>query len=167
MLVAQAFYFGWDRFEGGVGGGCKIVVVEHASVGLRDELARGSVEEEVVETIERGGAFGGVVDPICVCSVQRLFAGVVRLVTGIDGFGVASDGELTVDNWILGSQVGFVEVVRVLHVAASLPGLKYKGRVRSDEHSHAAGTASWTGVALFVQSDVSSADNGVTAIPGG
>lgn len=167
LLVAHALDFGGDGFEGWVGGGCQIVVVEHASVGFGDELAGGSVEEEMVEPIERSGALGGVVDPICVCSVQGLFAGVVRRVTGIDGFGVAPEGELTVDDWVLGSQVGFVEVVRVLHVAASLPGLECNGGVRADEHGHAAGTASWTGVALLVQSDVARADNGVAAIPGG
>ena len=148
-------------------GRIEIVVVEHAGVGFGDEFAGGSVEEEVVESIQRGGALGGVVDAIGVCFVQNFFAGVVRLVAGIDGFGVTSDGELAIDNWILRGQVGFVEVVCVLHVAASLPSLECKGRVRSDEHGDTAGTASGTGVTLFIESDVSSADNGVPAIPGG
>ena len=166
-LVAQGLYFGGNGVEGGVQGRVQVVVVEHAGVGFGDEFARGRVEEEVVESVERGGALGRVVDAVGVGFVQGVFARVVRLVTGVDGFGVASDGELAVDDWVLGGQVGFVKVVRVLHVAASLASLKCNRCVGSDEHGHTAGAASGAGVALFVESNVSRADNGVTAIPGG
>lgn len=139
------------------------VVVEEAGVGLLDGLAGGGVEGHVVEAVERklgrvsvrGSAVG-----------DASLALVVVAVGGVKSLLVAVDGVVTIDDGVLASQIGLVEVVDVVHVGATEAGLSDNRGVRADEHGNAASTTGRTSVALGVESDVASDDNGVTAVPG-
>lgn len=99
--------------------------------------------------------------------LESLLAGVVGLVASVDRLGVALQGVLAVNNGVLAGQVGLVEIVGVLDVAAPEAGLESERSVGTDKHGNAASTASGSGGALLVESNVTSDDNGVAAVPGG
>lgn len=72
---------------------------------------------------------------------------------------------MAVNNWVLGGQVRLVEVVCVRDVGTAKTGLEDEGSVWTDEESHTACTAGWTGIAFLVEGNVASYHDCVTAIP--
>lgn len=160
-----------DLGEEGVLGVLQVVVVEQAGVRLSDELASRGVESHVVKAVERdllvsGGAVGAVGVAICLTG-ELLLAGVVGLVTGVNSLGVAADGVVTVDVRVLAGEVRLVEIVDVSHVSATETGLEDDGRIGTDEEGNAASTASRAGISLLVESNVTSDNNRVAAVPSG
>lgn len=106
-LVVDLAEGGGDVGEsGGIRVG-EVVVVEEAGVGLGDQLAGGRVEGHVVETVY-GGLAGVLLDMAVTVGMavsellERGLAGVVSLVACIDGLGVAGEGEVAVDDGVLG-----------------------------------------------------------------
>lgn len=164
LLVVHVAQLGGDVGKGrGVGVG-EVVVVQETGVRLLDELAGGGVEGKVIEAVQAGlgrvavgGAVGGLLG----------LALAVGAVGGVEGLGVAGEGVVAVDVGVLAGQVGLVEVVGVLHVAASQTGLHDDGGVGADEEGDGAGTTGGTGVALGVEGNVTGDDDAVAAVPGG
>lgn len=156
-----------DLSEGRVGGVGEVVVVEHASEGLLDQLAGRGVEEDVVEAVQRGlSLLGGTVGTVLV-GLQDLLAGIEALVAGVNGLSVAAQGEVAVNNGVLAGEVGLVEVVGVGEVRGTETGLENNGGIGTDEHSNTTSTTGGAGSTSGVQSNITTDDDGVTAIPGG
>ena len=113
---------------------------------------------------------------------QLLLEGLVR---GVECGNVCHDGHGTVDFWVLRVEFGLVKVVRVGHVGTmhsytwQLGQQGYVNGVRRElltfednrsigpnQHGNSASTASWTGCALSIDSDIAGNNDGVTAVPG-
>jgi hypothetical protein len=156
---------GGDFGKRRVGWVSEVVVVEHARVGLGNELAVRGMEENVIKAIE-WGLFLGDHAVGAVALLQGLLASVVGLVAGVYSLGVALDGEVAIDVRVLAGKVGLVEVVGVGDVAAAQTGLKHEGSVGADDHGDTSSATGGTGSSLGVQSDVASNHDGITAIPG-
>jgi hypothetical protein len=168
LLVGEVLDVGGNLGEDGVLGVGQVVVVEQTGVALGDELARRSVEAHVVELVHGRLELGvnTVAVGVTVClALENLLAGVVCLVAGVNGLGVALQGVVAVNDGVLAGQVGLVEVVGVLDVGTTETGLECERSVRADEHGNAASTASGPGSAFAVEGNVTSNDNGVAAVP--
>lgn len=170
LLVIQVAELGGNLGESGVRGVGQEVVVEHTSVGLLDELAGRGVEQNIVETIQRGqGLVDGTVSTIGTVGLglQGLLTGVVGLVAGIDSLGVAPKGVVTIDNGVFAGEVGLVEIVGVGEVGGTETGLEDDRGIGADDHSNAASSTSGTGSTSGIQSNITANHDGITAIPGG
>lgn len=100
-------------------------------------------------------------------ALKDFLSGVVRLVAGIHGFGVASYGVVTVNIGVFAGKVRLVEVVGMGDVGAPETGLKDNGSIGSDEHGNTASSTGGTSITLLVESNVTSNNDGVSAIPAG
>ena len=98
-------------------------------------------------------------------ALEGLLAGVVSLVAGVNSLGVALERVLAVNDGVLAGEVGLVEIVGVLDVAAAETRLESERSVRANEHGNAASTASGSGGTLLVESNVTSDDDCVAAVP--
>ena len=166
LLVVHVPQLGSNLTEDREGGVLQVVVVEHTAVGLLHQLAGGSVETDVVETLQRSlrlvvGAIGAVLG-----ALERLLAGFESLVAGINGLGVALQRKVAIDNGVLAGQVRLEEVVGVSDVGTTETRLEDNGGVRTDEQGHTASTTSGASSTLCVKSNVSADHDGVTAVPG-
>jgi hypothetical protein len=126
------------------------------------------VEAHVVELVHGCLLLG--VDTVAVgvavqLALEGLLTGVVGLVAGVNSLSVALQRVLAVNDRVLAGEVGLVEVVGVLDVAATEARLESERSVRANEHGNAASTASGSGSALLVESNVTSNDNCVAAVP--
>lgn len=159
--------FGRDLSEDGVRWVYEVVVVEQARVRLGDKLASRRVERHVVEAVQRSLLLlSAAIDTVSVqARLQGLFPCVVGLVTGVYGLSVALDREVAVDNRVLACKVRLVEVVHVPDVRAAQASVDSDGSVRANKHGYATSSAGGTGIALRVQGNVTSHNNGVTAVP--
>lgn len=140
------------------------VVVQQSGVRLLDQLAGGGVEGKVVEAVQ-GGL--GLVDTVggAVSQLGLLFA--VVTVGGVEGLCVAGQGEVAVDDRVLAGQVGLVEVVGVLHVAATQTRLDNNRSVRANENGDGTSATGGAGSTLCVEGNVAGDNNGIAAVPGG
>lgn len=164
--VVQITELRGDLGEGGVGGVGQVVVVEHASVGLLDQLAGRGVEQEVLKAVQTGlGLVGGAVGAVLV-GLEGLLTDIVGLVAGVDGLSVALQGEVAVDNRVLAGEIGLVEIVGVGHVGGTETGLEDNRGIGTDDHGDATSTTSGAGSTSSVQSNITTDNNGVTAVPG-
>ena len=166
-LVGDVLDLGGHLSEDGVGGVLQVVVVQETGVRLGDEFAGRGVESHVVEAVERCLLLLSVaIDAVAVLlRLECSLTVVVGLVTGIDGLSVALDGEVAINDGVLAREVGLVKVVCVPDVGTTLAGLHNKRGIGANEHGNAASTTGGTGVALGVERDVASDNDGVTAIP--
>jgi hypothetical protein len=168
-VIREILDLGGNVSEDGVRGVRDVIVVEKTSVRLGHKLASGRMESHVVETVKRCLLLLRVaVDTIAVLlRLQGCLALVVGLVASVYSLSVALDGEVAVDNRVLARQVGLVEVVYVPDVRATLTGLHDNGGVRANEHGNATSTTGGAGIALGVQRDIASDNDGITTIPSG
>lgn len=165
LLVVHIANLGRNVGEDGALGVGEVVVVEKASIRLLDELAGRGVEGKVVEAIQ--GGLGAVLGVAVNTLGEELLALVVGTVGAVKSLSVAVDGVVAINVGVLAGQVGLVEIVGVGHVAAAKTGLDGNRGIRADKHGNAASTTGRAGIALGVEGDITSDDNGVTAVPGG
>lgn len=138
-------------------------MVQQSGVRFLHELASRGVESKVVEAVEGSLASIGTVG----IAIGKLGLALAVITVGsIQGLCVAVNGVVPIDVGVLAGQVGLVKVIGVLHVGASQAGLHNNRGIRADQHSHGTGTARRTSIALGVQSNIASNDNGITAVPG-
>ena len=155
----------------------QVVVVEQSGVGFRDELAGWRVEYDVVEPVEWSSLVVALLRPV-VNTIDHLsarlrrgmlvelhFSFVVRSIAGVEGFGVAFDGELPVNNRIFAGEIGLVEVIRMLHVRSSQARFQHDRSVWSHKHGHTPCTPCRSRVTLLIQCNVSGYHDGISAIP--
>lgn len=167
LLVVQVAELRGNLGESRVGGVGQEIIVEHTSVGLLDELASRGVEQDVVETVQRGqGLVGGTVGTVSL-GLQGLLTGVVGLVAGIDSLGVATKGVVTIDNGVLAGEVRLVEIIGVGEVGGTETGLEDDRSIGANDHGDATSTTSRAGSTSGVQGNITADHNGITAIPGG
>ena len=148
----------------------EVVVVEETSVRLGDQLAGGSVESQVVETVEGGlgeSTLGRAISVAVRTLGEKGLTLVVGAIGGIESLGVAVDRIVSVNIGVLAGKVGLVEIVGVGHVAATKTGLEDNRGVRADQESDGASAAGRTSIALGIESDITSNNKTVPAIPGG
>lgn len=170
LLVVQVAELGGNLGESGVGGVGQEIIVEHTSVGLLDELASRGMEQDVVETVQRGqGLVGGTVGTVGTVGLglQGLLTGIVGLVAGIDSLGVATKGVVTIDNGVLAGEVRLVEIIGVGEVGGTETGLEDDRSIGANNHGNATSTTSGAGSTSGVQGNITADHNGITAIPGG
>lgn len=136
----------------------EVVVVEQSSVGLGDQLAGRHVEGGVVESV--GSLLVRVLE-----QTLLLGSGVVGGVGLVQGLCVAGQGVVTINVRVLGGQIGLVKVVGVLKVG-SVDVVEDQRGIGANEHGDTAGTSGRSGGSLGVKGNVTSNDNGVSAIPG-
>lgn len=146
------------------------VVVQKTSIRLLHQFAGWCVESQVVKSIQRG-LDGPVSDAvaigmaICHAILQLLLLLTVGAVGSVQGFGVAVNGVVAVNVGVFAGEIGLVEIVSVLHVGPTQAWLDNNRRIRADEQSNAASSASGAGVALGVQGNVTSNDDTVASVP--
>ncbi|KAG5456602.1 MAG: hypothetical protein BJ554DRAFT_3617 [Olpidium bornovanus] len=128
----------------------------NSGVGLDHLLREGSVENEVVQLLQRR--------PLDALGVLQFFE--VPVVADVDALQVALDRQLAVDLGELGAEVGLVKVVHVVHVRPAEAALDGQGRVGADEHGHATGPSRGAGAARRVHRDVAGHHQGKPAVPG-
>lgn len=170
LLVVQIAQLGGNLGESGVRGVGQVVIVEHTGIRLLDKLASRSVEQDVIEAVQRGqGLVDGAVGAIGTIGqcLEGLFTGIVGLVAGIDSLGVAAEGVVTIDNGVLAGQIGLVEVVGVSDVRSTETSLEDDRGIGSDDHGDATSTTSGAGSTSSVQSNITTDHDGITAVPGG
>jgi len=127
------------------------------------------MEADVVEAIQRRlqlfvctNAIGGTIGML---AMELSLSLIVSAVALVNGFGIALDGVVAVDDRVLGGQVGLVEVIRMGDVSASKTRLKSKRSIRPNEHGYTACATSRTRVAFLVESNIAGNHNGITAVP--
>src|SRR4051812_40590249 len=87
-------------------------------------------------------------------SVQGQLAVIVGFVACVHSLGVASNGELTVNNRVLAGQIWLVEIVRVGDIRAAETRIHDNWSVGAHEHSHTTSSAGWASVTFLVQSNI-------------
>lgn len=167
-LAVELSELGGDRGVLLVLGVSDKVVVQQAAETLLYELRVRAVEESVVKVLNLDrsevGSVRVAVDTVGGTVAElgsTLTVGVVGLV---EASKVGLDGLRTVDLGVLRGEVGLVEVPEVAHVG-TVSGLEDEGCVRADKHGNGTCTTDGTGRALGVDCNVTSHDNGVTAVP--
>lgn len=168
LLVVHTLDLGRDISESCALRVGKVVVVEETGIRLLDELACRGMESQVVEAVE--GSLGRVIFTVAVGAIgpgleERLTL-VVGLIRGIESLTVAVDREVTVDIRVFAGQVGLVEVISVLHISTTNACVNGDGSIRANQQGNGASTSRGPGIALGVQRNVASHNNGVTTIPG-
>lgn len=167
-LVGEVFQFGWDIGKNWVGWVLEVIIVQEASVRFGNKFASWCVEGHVVEAIKRclELCMRAVCAAVCNC-LQLCLAFVVCLVARIYGLGVALDGELAIDDGVLARKIRLVEIIGVGDVAATLTRLEDDWSIWANEESDHARTSSRSGVPLLVESDITSDNDSVAAVPAG
>lgn len=147
----------------------EVVMVEESGIRLLDKLAGRSVESKVVEAVKVGLVGIAVSDTVGAVSAVGGLLGLtlaVLAVGRVKSLGVAVDRVVTIDVGVFAGQVGLVEVIGVLHVGAAQARLDNDGSIGADEQSDSTSATSRTSVALGVESNVTSNNNTITAVPG-
>lgn len=168
LVVIQVTQFRRNFGKSGVLGVGKVVVVEHAGIGLLHQLAGRSVEQDVVEAVKRSLSLIMLdsIGAILSLALEHLFTSGIGLIASINSLGVALEREMAIDDGVFASKIGLEEIISVGEVTATETRLEHNRGVRANQHGHGTSTTSGAGSSLGIEGNVTADNNGISAVPG-
>jgi hypothetical protein len=168
LVVIQVTQFRRHFGKGGVVGVGKIVIVEHAGIGLLHQLAGRSVEQDVVEAVKRslGLIMLDSVGAVLSLALEHLFTSGIGLVASINSLGVALEREMAINDGVFASEIGLEEIIGVGEVTATETRLEHNRGIGANQHGHGTSTTSGAGSSLGIEGNVTADNNGISAVPG-